>query len=106
MSEFILVISTVSNEEEGKTIAKKIVTERLAACVSLSSAIQSFFWWQDKISSDREFMLFIKTRNDLYPKLEQRIRELHSYEVPEIIGLPVCQGSQAYLDWIKKETMA
>jgi len=106
MSEFILVISTVSNEEEGKTIAEKIVTERLAACVSLSSAIQSFYWWQDKISSDREFMLFIKTRNDLYPKLEQRIRELHSYEVPEIIGLPVCQGSQVYLDWIKKETMA
>jgi len=105
MSEFILVISTVPNEEEGNSIAKKIVAERLAACVSLSSAVKSFYWWQDEISTDREFMLFIKTRNDLFPKLEQRIRELHSYEVPEIIGLPVCQGSQTYLDWIKKETM-
>ncbi|MFC2163459.1 divalent-cation tolerance protein CutA, partial [Acidobacteriota bacterium] len=104
MSEFILVISTVPNEEEGKTIAEKIVAERLAACVSLSSAVQSFYWWQGKISSDGEFMLFVKTRNDLYPKLEQRIRELHSYDVPEIIALPVCQGSQTYLDWIAKET--
>jgi periplasmic divalent cation tolerance protein len=104
MSEFILVISTVPNEAEGKTIAERIVAERLAACVSLSTAVQSFYWWQDKISSERELMLFIKTRTDLYPKLEQRIRELHSYEVPEIIGLPVGQGSQTYLDWIKKET--
>lgn len=106
MSDFIVVISTVPNEEEGKAIAEKIVTERLAACVNLSSAVQSLYWWQDSISNDREFMLFIKTKNDLYPKLEQRIRELHSYEVPEIIGLPVCQGSKAYLDWIEKETKA
>jgi periplasmic divalent cation tolerance protein len=105
MSEFILVISTVPNEEEGVSIAKKIVAERLAACVSLSSAVQSFYWWQDEISVNGEFMLFFKTRNDLYQKLEQRIRELHSYEVPEIIGLPVCQGSPAYLDWIKEETI-
>ena len=104
MSDFILVISTVPNEEEGKTIAEKIVAERLAACANLSPAVQSLYWWQGSISIDREYMLFIKTRNDLFPKLEQKIRELHSYEVPEIIGLPVCQGSQAYLDWIKEET--
>jgi len=106
MSEFIFVISTVPNEEEGKNIATKIVSERLAACVNLSSAVQSFYWWQGKISSEREFMLFIKTRNDLYAKLEQRIRALHSYEVPEIIALPLCQGSQDYLHWLKKETLA
>lgn len=105
MSEFILVISTVPNEEEGTSIAKKIVAERLAACVSLSSAVRSFYWWQDEISADSEFMLFIKTRTDLFPKLERRICELHSYEVPEIIGLPVCGGSRPYLDWITKETM-
>jgi len=106
MSEFILVISTVPNEEDGKRIAEKLVTERLAACVSLSSAVQSFYWWQDSLSSDREFMVFIKTRKALYPQLEQRIRELHPYEVPEIIGLCLSQGSQTYLDWIKKETLA
>ena len=104
MSDFLLVISTVANEEEGKAIAEKIVTERLAACVNLSSAVQSLYWWQDGISTDSEVMLFIKTRKDLYSKLERRIRELHSYDVPEVIGIPVCQGSQAYLDWIKKET--
>ena len=106
MSDFILVISTIPNEEEGKAIAETIVTERLAACVNLSSAVQSLYWWQGNISTDREFMLFIKTRSDLYPKLEQRIREIHSYEVPEIIALPLWQGSQPYLDWIKKETTA
>jgi periplasmic divalent cation tolerance protein len=106
MSDFILVISTVPNENEGKTIAEKIVTERLAACANLSSAVQSVYWWRDNLSTDREFMLFIKTRNDLYPKLEQRIKELHSYDVPEIIGLPLCQGSRDYLDWIAKETKA
>jgi periplasmic divalent cation tolerance protein len=106
MSDFILVISTVPNEEEGKAIAEKLVTERLAACVNLSSSVQSLYRWQGSISTDSEFMLFIKTRNDLYSKLEQRIRELHSYDVPEIIGIPVCQGSQSYLEWIKKETKA
>ena len=104
MTDFMLVISTVPNEDEGKAIAEKIVAERLAACVNISSAVNSLYWWQDSLSTDREFMLFIKTRRDLYPNLEQRIRELHSYKVPEIIGLPVYQGSQAYLDWIKKET--
>ena len=106
MSEFILAISTVPNENAGEAIAETLVKERLAACVNLSSTIRSLYWWQDNISTDREYMLFIKTRSDLYPKLEQRILELHPYEVPEVIALPVCQGSQAYLDWIKKETMA
>ena len=104
MNEYLLVISTVPNKEEGNQIAQKIVEERLAACVTVSSAVQSFYWWEEHISDDQEFILFIKTRTSLFPKLEERIKSLHSYQVPEIIALPIHAGSKDYLDWITSNT--
>jgi periplasmic divalent cation tolerance protein len=104
MNEFILVISTVPSEEAGKDIAQKIVTERLAACVTVSSANQSFYWWEEHIAHDQEFILFIKTRASLFSKLEKRIKALHSYQVPEIIALPILAASNEYLDWISQNT--
>jgi len=106
MNEYLLVISTVPNEEEGKAIAQKIVEERLAACVNVTSAIQSFYWWEDRVSNDTEFILFIKTKTSLFPELEERIKTLHSYQVPEIIALPIHSGSEEYLDWIKQNTQS
>jgi periplasmic divalent cation tolerance protein len=106
MNEYLLVISTVSSKEEGSQIAQKIVEERLAACVNVSSAVQSFYWWENRISDDQEFILFIKTKTRLFSKLEERIKSLHTYEVPEIIALPIHAGSKDYLDWITSNTQS
>ncbi len=106
MDDYLLVISTVSSETEGKNIAQKIVEERLAACVTVTSAVQSFYWWEERIANDQEFILFIKTKTSLFPKLEQRIKTLHSYQVPEIIALPIHTGSRDYLNWITQNTQS
>ena len=104
MNEYLFVIATVPSTEEGRQIAQKIVEERLAACCTVSSAVQSFYWWEENISEDQEFVLFIKTRTSLFSKLEERIKSLHSYQVPEIIALPIHAGSKEYLDWIASNT--
>ncbi len=104
MSEYLLVITTTPTEEEASRIAQKIVEERLAACGTVSSSVRSFYWWEERVSDDREFMLFIKTKASLFPKLEERIKSLHSYRVPEIIALPIYAGSEEYLNWITANT--
>ena len=104
MTDYFLVLNTVPDEKEAQKLSEALVKERLAACVTISAASQSFYWWQDKISKDQEYILFIKTRADLFPELEKKIQEIHPYEVPEIIALPIHKGSKKYLDWIKKET--
>ncbi len=104
MDRFILVLTTMPEEERAQEIAKALVGERLAACVTVSSACQSLYWWEDRIAEDREYILYIKTKASLYPRLEKKLKELHPYEVPEIIALPIQKGSRAYLDWLKKET--
>jgi len=104
MKRFILVLTTVPEEEIGQQIARVIVEERLAACVTVSSASQSFYRWKGKITNDQEYILFIKTRASVYDKLEARLKELHPYEVPEIIALPIERGSEKYLAWVGEET--
>ena len=104
MTEYLLVMTNVSDIEVGKIIAEKIIQERLAACVSVSSPGQTLYWWQDKITEDQEHTLFIKTKKDIYPELEEKIRQIHPYDIPEIIALPILLGSKDYLDWIDKET--
>lgn len=104
MAKFILVLSTVPDREVGQEIARVLLEERLAACVTISAACESFYWWEQKISQDQEYILFIKTRDKLYPNLEERILEIHPYDVPEIIALPLNNGFPKYLDWITDET--
>jgi periplasmic divalent cation tolerance protein len=106
MNEYLLVMTTVPSKEEGQRIAQSIVEERLAACCNVSSPVQSFYWWEEQIADDQEFILFFKTRTSLFPKLEERIQALHSYQVPEIIALPISAGSQAYLSWITSNTQS
>ncbi len=104
MNKYILVLTTVPDEKTGYTIAKQLVKERLSACVTVSAASQSFFWWQGKISNEKEHILFIKTKATLFTGLEKKIKEIHPYEVPEIVALPFLEGSAKYLNWIEKET--
>ncbi len=106
MNKFLLILSTVPTQEVAEEISRHLVEERLAACVTISSPGQSFYWWEGKITQDRELMLFIKTRANLYLELEKRLKELHPYSVPEILALAVEQGSESYLSWLEKETKA
>ncbi|MEM8718251.1 MAG: divalent-cation tolerance protein CutA [Cyanobacteria bacterium P01_G01_bin.39] len=100
---YCLIMVTVGAEEEGATIAKTLLAEKLAACVNITP-INSFYAWQGKINQDREWQLLIKTRFNLFEQLAQRIKTLHSYDVPEIIALPIMAGDSSYLNWIAENT--
>ncbi len=99
-----VVLSTVPNEQVGEKIARALLEENLVACVNMVPGVRSLYRWQGAIQDDRELLLVIKTRADRYEKLEQRLRELHPYEVCEVLALDVAAGSKAYLDWILAET--
>jgi periplasmic divalent cation tolerance protein len=105
MADFILVLSTVPYEQKGWEIAKTLVGEKLAACVTVSPVSRSFYWWEDSISEDKECVLLVKTKSALYPRLEARLKEIHPYTVPEIIAVPIVQGSATYLKWVGKVTV-
>lgn len=94
-----IVLVTVNSEESGKAIASTLVSSKLAACVTLLP-VQSIYTWQEEIHHEQEWQLIIKTDLTHFKTLAKKIQELHSYEVPEIIALPIVAGSQSYLDWI------
>ena len=104
MEDFIVILVTASSEEEAKKIAQSLVDKRLAACVNIIKNVYSLFWWQGKIDSAKEVLLVIKTRKALAAKLIKKIKSLHSYEVPEIIALPIVSGNKEYLEWINEST--
>jgi periplasmic divalent cation tolerance protein len=104
MKEFRLVLTTVPDEETGRRIARRLVEERLAACVTISSGVTSLYRWRGEVVEDQEFVLLVKTKASLVARVESAIREIHPYEVPEIIALPIEAGSPDYLDWLDKET--
>ena len=98
--EYIVVFITVPNLEVGEKIGNTLVEEKLAACVNITSEIKSVYFWKGKIEEDKEYLLIIKTRRDKFKSLERRVKEIHPYEVPEIIAVPIVLGSKDYLDWI------
>ena len=104
MPDALVVLVTVGSESEAETIATALLDERLAACVNIGGPIRSLYRWQGRIADDREWQLVIKTRSDLFDALADRVRVLHSYDVPEIIGLPVTVGNPAYLEWLEEAT--
>ena len=104
MHNHVIVFSTVPDEARGREIGRALVEERLAACVTVSAACRSLYWWEGKIADESEYMLVIKTKASLYEKLEAKLKEIHPYTVPEIIALPIVAGSKKYLDWLAAET--
>jgi periplasmic divalent cation tolerance protein len=98
------IITTTASVEDARRIAEALVERRLAACVQIFGPIESIYRWEGKIENATEFQCWIKTREELYPRVELAIRELHTYDVPEVLALPVVQGSSAYLDWLARET--
>jgi len=103
--EPLLVITNCPDEQSANAIALATVDERLAACVNILPRIQSVYRWQGKVESATEVPLFFKSTAANYPALEARIRQLHPYELPEIIALPVSHGLPAYLNWMAAETI-
>jgi periplasmic divalent cation tolerance protein len=95
-----IVLSTAASPEEARRISRELVERRLAACVSHLPGLTSVYRWQGAIEETSEVLLLIKTSADKLPAIESALRELHSYEVPEFLVLPVASGSQPYLDWL------
>ena len=100
----IVVFITASDEEEASKIARALVEERLAGCVNIIKDIRSIYSWQGKIEDEKEVFMVVKTQKTLFDSLIKRVKELHSYTVPEIIALPIIQGSEDYLKWLKEAT--
>jgi len=103
LSEIIVLITT-SDEVEAGRIARALVEARLSGCVNIIKDIRSIYSWQGKIEDENEVLMVVKTRESLFDSLMEKVKELHSYTVPEIIALPIIRGSEDYLKWLKEVT--
>ena len=103
MTDKIVVFSTASSTEEAEKIARTLVNERLAACVNVIPSVRSFYRWQGKIEDSAEFLLVIKSSRERFDGLRVALEKLHSYEVPEVIAMPVVDGARNYLNWMDGE---
>jgi len=104
MTDALLVFTTLPNADKAAEIARALVEERLAACANLLPAVRSIYRWEGKIRDENEVLVLFKTRAENVERLKARILELHPYEVPEILAVPVESGYQAYLDWLSAQT--
>lgn len=99
---FAIVLTTAGSEDQAEAIARMLVEKRLAACVNVAPQIKSFYRWKGKVVEDEEFLLVIKTKAGLFDRLREAIREIHSYEMPDILLLPIAAGDPAVLGWISE----
>ena len=103
MTDKVIVFSTCPSREEAKRIARGLVGERLAACVNVLDGVSSIYHWQGSVEESDEVMLVVKSRRDLLGRLQERLANMHSYEVPEAVAIPVVDGLPAYLEWLDRE---
>ena len=99
-----VIFVTTESEEQAVQIARTLVAERLAACVNIVGPVRSIYRWREDVKDDREYLLIIKTRALLYIKVETRVRELHTYETPEVLALNADRGSPSYIQWMLDST--
>ena len=99
MSEFLVVYITASGQD-ARDLAGALVREKLAACVNRIPGIESTYTWEGQVERDTEDLLVVKTRADLFGRLKERVQALHAYDVPEIIAIPIVDGSESYLEWM------
>lgn len=104
MTEISVVLVTVGREGEAHEMSRLLVNEKRVACVNILPGVRSVYRWKGEICDEQEWLLIMKTRTSLVPALQDRIRELHSYEVPEIIAFPLEQGLPEYLAWVREST--
>jgi periplasmic divalent cation tolerance protein len=99
----VVIFITTDSREGAHTVARALLEHRAAACVNIAPNITSLFWWQDKLETDQEHLLIVKTRASQLEEVVRLVKETHSYTVPEVIAMPVIGGNQEYLEWIGKE---
>lgn len=103
MTDKIVVFSTCGDEAEAQRVGRHLVEQRVAACVTVVPGARSIYWWQGKVEEGPEWILIIKSSREALPKLREQLQKVHSYQVPEIVALPIVDGSQPYLDWMERE---
>jgi periplasmic divalent cation tolerance protein len=103
-AEIAVVLTSVGSEENASVIGRTLVDLKLAACVSILSPVRSMYIWKGSLCDDREWLLLVKTRRALFPDVRSKILELHTYELPEVLCIPVSDGHEAYLDWLLAST--
>lgn len=99
-----IVLTTCSNQEQAERIARHLLQHRVAACVNLIPGVVSWYWWEGSMTADSELMLVIKTVEDRIDELQRELLKIHSYQVPELVILPISGGNQPYLEWVRAET--
>jgi periplasmic divalent cation tolerance protein len=97
---YIIVLVTTASKQEAEKIAQRLLKQKLIACANIIGPVSSFFHWSGKIETAEEYLVFMKSRRDLFDKLAETVKALHSYEVPEILVLPIVGGSKDYLAWL------
>ena len=100
----VVVLTTTSSNDEAKNIAKRLVNERIVACANVIPGIESIYRWEGKVCDEKEWLLLIKTTEEQLPVLKSLLQEIHSYECPELIVLPIVDGLPAYLEWLAEST--
>ncbi len=103
MAGHLVVLITTGSTEEAQKIARALVEERRAACVNIVAPVQSVYRWQGEVQTDQEALLIVKTQAQALEGLAKRVKQLHSYEVPEVIALPILAGAEDYLRWIDEQ---
>ena len=103
-SAHLVVLCTTPNRDTAQKIADTLVGRKLCACVNVVGGVLSTFFWKSEVCREEEVLLIIKTSSSIYEELEQTIKEIHPYELPEIIALPIVAGDKEYLEWIDKNT--
>lgn len=104
--EFVQAVVTFDDETKADEMAKTLVRERLAACAQTDGPIVSTFWWEGDAQTEKEWRVEFKTRAELLPALTARVAELHTYDVPQVVAVPIVGGLEAYMDWMREETAA
>ncbi|MBW1785475.1 MAG: divalent-cation tolerance protein CutA [Deltaproteobacteria bacterium] len=99
-----MIYMTAGSPEEARAIGKALVSERLAACVNIIEGMNSLYWWKGEVQEDNEVVVIAKTRQSLVPELSERVKEIHGYDCPCVVALPITDGFQPFLDWISEET--
>jgi periplasmic divalent cation tolerance protein len=100
--DYTIILVTTANREEAEKISKALLNERLIACANIIGPVNSLFWWHGKIENAEEYILLMKTRSEMFEKFAEKVKALHSYEVPEIIAIPIIKGFKPYLEWLNK----
>ncbi len=106
MTDFIQVFITVNDREKAREIAEALIEKRLAGCVQISGPVNSMYRWQGRIMEDQEWLLIVKSDRKHFIELENEVKRIHPYEVPEILALPVKDGNSSYLKWLKGELVS